>query len=83
MPNEPKRSPYRSVLKAFALMSTISSYIIGAILLGVFGGRWLDEYFGTGGIFLVIMLLSGLIAAFYGIYSAVKKFTEDENDNNA
>lgn len=83
MSKEPKQSPYRPVLKAFALMSTISSYIIGAILLGVFGGRWLDQYFGTGSVFLIIMLLSGIIAAVYGIYSAVKKFTEDENDNNA
>ncbi|SDO07816.1 AtpZ/AtpI family protein [Alkalicoccus daliensis] len=82
MPNEPKRSPYRSVLKAFALMSTISSYIIGAILLGVFGGRWLDQYFGTNSVFLVITLLAGLGTAMYGIYSAVKKFTEDENDND-
>lgn len=82
MPRGLKRSPHNSVLKAFALMSAISSYLLGAILLGVFGGRWLDQYFGTGSIFLILLLAGGLASAVYGIYSAVKKFTEDENDSN-
>lgn len=78
MPKKPEQSPYRPVMKAFALMTTISSYIIGAILFGVFGGRWLDQYFGTSGSVLVITLLAALVAAMYGIYTAVKKFTEEE-----
>ncbi|NJP37387.1 AtpZ/AtpI family protein [Alkalicoccus luteus] len=82
MPNEPKRSPYRSVLKAFALMSTISSYIIGAVLLGVFGGRWLDQWLGTGSVFLITLLLAGLITAMYGIYTTVMRFTEDNDDHD-
>jgi ATP synthase protein I len=80
MSKKSQQPPYQPIMRAFALMTTISSYIIGAILLGVFGGRWLDQYFGTNGIFLLLVLLAGLGAAMYGIYSAVTKFTEGEND---
>jgi ATP synthase protein I len=69
----------RQLMKAFALMTTISSYLVGAILIGVFGGRWIDDQFNGGGIFLVLGMLVGLATAIYGIYKAVQQFMGEDS----
>lgn len=69
-------------MKAFGLMSTITSYVVGAVLIGVFGGRWLDERLDGDGIYLVIAMLTGMTAAFYGIYKAVRQFMGDGEDSS-
>ncbi|WP_181186161.1 AtpZ/AtpI family protein [Alkalicoccus urumqiensis] len=78
-----KRPQARTVLKAFALMSTISSYIIGAVLFGVLLGGWLDNRFDTAGIWTVVLLLTGLGAAMYGIYETVQRSTGDNNNDDS
>ncbi|MGJ9384722.1 AtpZ/AtpI family protein [Salipaludibacillus sp. CF4.18] len=67
-------SRVRSVVKALALMTTISSYFIGSIVIGVFAGIWLDNYFNTSGVFLIVGFFLGLGTAVMGIYYAVRKF---------
>ncbi len=62
------------VIKAMALMTTLSSYFIGSIVLGVFVGMWADNYFGSGGIFLFIGFILGLAMAVMGIYIAIRRF---------
>ena len=69
----------RQLMKAFALMTTISSYLVGAILIGVFGGRWVDDQFNGGGIFLVLGMLVGLATAIYGIFKAVQQFMGEDS----
>jgi len=39
-----------------------------SILLGVFGGLWLDNKFGTKPILVIAGLFFGLVVAFYGVY---------------
>lgn len=74
----PKR--FQQTMRAVALMSTISSYLMGSILLGLFGGKWLDGYFGTNSVFLVIGLFLGIGTGAYGVIQAVKHFLgEDRN----
>ncbi|MCE7792468.1 AtpZ/AtpI family protein [Salipaludibacillus sp. CUR1] len=72
-------SKYRQLMKAFALMTTITSYLVGAILIGVFGGRWLDNQLDGGGLYIVIGLLVGITTAVYGIYQAVHQFMGDDS----
>ncbi len=43
-------------------------YIAGCIVLGVFGGHWLDNKFNTKPILLMVGLILGVIVAFYGVY---------------
>ena len=45
-------------------------YVAICILLGVLGGRWLDNRLHTGFI-VVVGLLLGLIIAFYGVYKMI------------
>ncbi|NEU30405.1 AtpZ protein [bacterium LRH843] len=69
-----KRSPWR----AMALVSIISSYVIGGVVGGVFLGKWLGEYFGAKPFFLIISLLLGLGMGFYGIFRAIQPFLGDD-----
>ncbi|MFE1242727.1 AtpZ/AtpI family protein [Fictibacillus sp. NPDC058756] len=64
--------------KAMALMSGILSQLVGCILIGLFGGKWLDEYFGNEfPIFLIIGLFLGLGAGVYGMIRLISKFSGD------
>ncbi|WP_280770513.1 AtpZ/AtpI family protein [Salipaludibacillus daqingensis] len=75
--SEPSKN--RQLMKAFALMTTISSYLVGSIILGVFGGRWIDDRFDGGGLYLVLGMLVGLATAIYGIFKAVQQFMGDDS----
>ncbi|UCZ53025.1 AtpZ/AtpI family protein [Bacillus shivajii] len=73
-------SKIRQTMKFFALMTTISSYFVGCTLVGIFGGRWMDNYFDTGSLFLVTGLLLGLSAAVTGIYFTIRRFLGGDSD---
>ncbi|WP_332692005.1 AtpZ/AtpI family protein [Halalkalibacter lacteus] len=68
-----KRSPWR----AMALVSIISSYVVGGTVGGVFLGLWLGNQFGAKPFFLITCLLLGLSTGFYGVYKAVEPFLGD------
>ena len=42
--------------------------LLGAILLFLYVGQWLDRRFGAGGIVTVVSVLVGAGAAFYSVY---------------
>lgn len=69
---------FKQTMRSMALMSTISSYLIGPILVGLFGGKWLDSYFGTNSLFLVIGLFLGIGSGAYGVIKAVKHFQGED-----
>ena len=46
-------------------------YIGSCIVLGVFGGLWLDNKFGTEPILVIVGLILGVIIAFYGVYRMI------------
>ncbi len=43
-------------------------YVGICILLGVLGGLWLDNKFGTKPILTIVGLILGVVVAFYGVY---------------
>ncbi len=43
-------------------------YIGISILLGIFGGRWLDGKFDTEPLFMIVGLVLGAVVAVYGVY---------------
>lgn len=69
-----KRNPWR----AMALVSIISSYVVGGVVGGVFLGLWLGNRFGAKPIFLVGSLFIGLSAGFYGVFRTIQPFLGDE-----
>lgn len=60
--------------RAFALASTISFQLAIPILLGVFGGRYLDDRFGTQPWLMIAGLFLGLAAGVVGVIRVVQSF---------
>ncbi|MGP4072317.1 AtpZ/AtpI family protein [Piscibacillus sp. B03] len=61
-----------------AITASILSYLSGSTIVGILIGRWLDGYFDTSPIFLIIGLLLGLATGVYGMILLVKKFLGDD-----
>ncbi len=64
----------RHPFKAMALYSAILSQLVGSVLVGIFGGRWLDSIWGTKPLFLIIGLLLGLTAGILAMLKSVQQF---------
>jgi ATP synthase protein I len=51
-----------------------------SILLGVWGGHWLDSKFGTAPLMVIAGLILGLIVAFYGVYRMLLPLMRNKRD---
>ena len=51
-----------------------------SILLGVLGGLWLDNKFGTKPILVIVGLILGLVVAFYGVYRMLLPLMRSKKD---
>jgi ATP synthase protein I len=51
-----------------------------SILLGVWGGLWLDAKLGTAPIMVIVGLILGLAVAFYGVYRMLLPLMRKKRD---
>ena len=51
-----------------------------SILLGVGGGLWLDNKFGTRPILVIVGLILGLVVALYGVYRMLLPLVRRKQD---
>lgn len=71
--NEKESPPKKKLLNAYARYSTLGFSMIAIILLGVFGGQWIDKHFGLKiPIFTASMTILGLI---FALYYLIKEIT--------
>ncbi|TXC85910.1 AtpZ/AtpI family protein [Metabacillus litoralis] len=68
------RQKQRHPLQAMGLMSAILSQLVGSTLVGVFGGKWVDDLLGTEPLFLIVGLLLGLAIGIYAMYRLVHHY---------
>lgn len=68
----------RSHIKAYALMSGILAQLVGSILVGIFGGQWIDNKVGTFPLFLIIGLLLGLGTGVYAMVRLIRHYYSGE-----
>jgi ATP synthase protein I len=59
----------------------VGFYIVACIVGGILGGLWLDKALDTRPIFLLIGLVLGLVASFWGVYQMLRPMI-DENKRN-
>jgi len=52
--------------------SGIGFYIAGCIILGILGGRWLDDKLSTDPLWFIIGLVLGFATAALGVYSMLR-----------
>ncbi|MDQ0352716.1 F0F1-type ATP synthase assembly protein I [Alkalibacillus filiformis] len=65
-------------LRGMAITTAILSHLSGATIVGIFLGRWLDGYFQTSPLFLLVGLFLGLAAGVYGTITLVNKLLGDD-----
>lgn len=58
-----------SALENLALVSYIGIAMMVPILAGVYGGRWMDQRFGTEPILLFLLIFVGIIVGFRNVYA--------------
>lgn len=68
------RQKQRHPFQAMGLMSAILSQLVGSILIGIFAGQWLDGYFHSEPLFLIVGLLLGLATGVYAMLKLVHHF---------
>jgi F0F1-type ATP synthase assembly protein I len=71
--NENKEQPKKKSLNAYVRYSGLSFTMIAIILLGVFGGQWLDKYFA-----LKIPIFTAsctIFALIFALYYLIKEIT--------
>ncbi|MGI5875485.1 MAG: AtpZ/AtpI family protein [Dethiobacteria bacterium] len=61
----------------FALSFGIT--MILTTLLGIFGGKWIDQQLGTGPIFLLLGIILGIGAGFYSLWSELINLQQEES----
>ena len=67
--------------RAAALRLIGVGWFIGiSILLGVLGGLWLDNRFGTKPLFVLVGLVFGLVVAGYGVYQMLLPLIKEKNN---
>jgi len=66
--------------KAVTLVSVIGMDIVLCVLLGVWLGRKLDAYFGTGPLLMVVGVFVGIAAGVLIIIPIIRRFLGDQPD---
>jgi F0F1-type ATP synthase assembly protein I len=62
----------RRQLKLAARFASVGFELAAAVMVGYFGGRYLDEKFGTGSWLQIIGLLLGVFAGFWSLFKLAR-----------
>ncbi len=49
------------------------------IFISFFIGKWLDDYFGTGAVFMIVFIIIGVGAAFRNLFKIIMKGAKDSD----
>jgi ATP synthase protein I len=75
-----KPPPLQQDRKALGSYGTLGLEIALSVVVGLFGGQWLDKKLGTGGWLTWIGFAYGLAAAGRAIYRAVRKSSREAEE---
>ena len=79
-PSIPRKDDF-SALSALALVGQLGLVVVAPVVLGALAGAWLDARAGTGGVFVIGLLLLGLGGGLVGAWRIVMR--EIERGGNA
>lgn len=70
-----------SAYRSLGAYGTLGLEFVLSVVLGLYGGRWLDQKFGTEGGFAVGGLVLGVVVGFRSIWRVAKQAERDVSDN--
>ena len=73
-PSKFTKKEKRQIIRALGLMSQIGFTAVVCVFIGVFLGRFLDDWLGTSPWLLLVFALLGCISAFKAMIDIAKKF---------
>lgn len=73
---EPK-SKKNGALTAIAATTTIGTEMAITVMLGFYGGKYMDNWFGTEPLFLVAGILIGIGLGIFGIIYTMQRFFQN------
>lgn len=59
------------LLDAMSMATTLGLSMVAALAVGLFGGRWLDEYLGTTPWATVFGIIFGMFAGLWSVYKRI------------
>jgi len=64
-------------------LTGIGFFVAGSIILGILGGRWLDNKFNNSEpLWIIVGLILGILVAFYGVYNMLRPFIGNNQDRS-
>ena len=76
-----KRPPLQQDWKALGSYGTLGMEIALSVVVGLFGGQWLDKKLETGGVLTWVGFAYGLAAAARAIYRAMRQATREAEED--
>ena len=61
-------------------LTGVGFFIVACILIGTFGGLWLDGKLNTEPLFMLVGLFLGLAVAGYGVYQMIRPLMDNKQD---
>lgn len=65
-------------MKNLVLLSQLAISLVSPIFLGLFIGIWIDNHFGLGHIFTLILMLLGVISGFINSYKLISSLNRNK-----
>lgn len=66
----------RTTSKLSGELMNLGFYLAAPMLVGIFAGKWLDNYFHTENTFTLALIVFGVFATFYNLFKIVKDATD-------
>lgn len=76
------KSIWSELLKGLSLLSQLGLSILASILIGILGGRFLDNLLGTAITFTIIGTILGVIGGGFSCYRLIKVAIKEDNHGN-
>ena len=67
---------------SFLIYSTIGMELVLSILVGLFGGRWLDQKLHTGNVLALLGFALGTVAGFLTLFRAAKRLEREASQDD-
>lgn len=64
-------------------LTGIGFFVAGSIILGVLGGRWLDNRLNSEPVWIIVGLILGILVAFFGMYNMLRPFIGNNQDRGS